>query len=97
MELHGDVDIQVALSLSAHLDALTAGPRPDVVFDLRSVSFLDCSGLGLLCRARNRALQRQGHFRLITNSDKVLCLLRHTGLAGAFELHPDVPTALQRS
>lgn len=96
VELHGEVDILAALSLSAHLDALTAGPRPDVVLDLRPVSFLDCAGLGLLCRARNRVLQRQGHLRLITNSDNFLRLLRHTGLRGVFELHPEVPMAPQR-
>ncbi|MEU6380766.1 STAS domain-containing protein [Streptomyces sp. NPDC046909] len=94
VELRGELDVLAALNLSARLDALTAGPRPDLVLDLRGVSFVDCGGLGLLSRARNRVLARRGRLRLVSDSPRFLRVLRCTRLAGVFEIHPDLPTAL---
>ncbi|MFI1760690.1 STAS domain-containing protein [Streptomyces sp. NPDC020800] len=89
--LQGDVDLLVAQTLVARLDALTARPRHDLVLDLRQVGFIDCTGLGILCRARNRSLARQGRLRLVTDSADLLRLLRATGLADVFEVQPRLP------
>ncbi|MFF7986108.1 STAS domain-containing protein [Streptomyces sp. NPDC007901] len=86
--LHGDIDVLAVLALRTALDALTSGPEPDLVVDLRAVSFIDCSGLGVLCRARNRIRSRQGRLRLIAPDDGFLRLLRRTGLDDTFELAP---------
>ncbi|MCH0562271.1 MULTISPECIES: STAS domain-containing protein [unclassified Streptomyces] len=91
---HGDLDLLSAPPLSARLDTLTAGPRPDVVLDLRAVSFIDCSGLGVLCRARNRALARQGRLRLVADSAHFLRIVRHVGLDGVFDIMPRLPETL---
>ncbi|EPD69059.1 STAS domain-containing protein [Streptomyces sp. HGB0020] len=94
VEVRGEIDIFTAVPLLARLDILTAGGRPDVVLDLRPVIFIDCSGLRLLCRTRNRVLARQGRLRLVTGSRRFLRVLRAVRLAGVFEIHPDLPTAL---
>ncbi|MFC9909876.1 STAS domain-containing protein [Streptomyces sp. NPDC059862] len=47
VELRGEIGILTAPPRAAHLDVLTAGPCPDLVLDLRSVSFIDCRGPGL--------------------------------------------------
>ncbi|WP_282699711.1 STAS domain-containing protein [Streptomyces sp. CC219B] len=94
VELHGELDLWAASLLTARLDALTAGPCPDLVLDLRDVSFVDCSGLAVLCRARTRALARHGRVRLVTASPHFLRLLRLTGLAGVFELYASLPNSL---
>ncbi|GGY15102.1 STAS domain-containing protein [Streptomyces djakartensis] len=94
VELRGEIDIRTAPSLAFRLEALTAAPHPDVVLDLRSTAFIDCAGLGVLCRARNRAEARQGRLRLVTDSASFRRILRNVGLAGAFELHSDLDTAL---
>ncbi|MFK4145363.1 STAS domain-containing protein [Streptomyces sp. NPDC004065] len=86
--LYGEVDLATTLSLGTRLDALTAGPRPDVVIDLRRVTFMDCAGLGLLCRARNRAAARGGRLRLAGADASLLRLFGRTGLAGRFEWAP---------
>ncbi|MEV5875370.1 hypothetical protein AB0L75_14285 [Streptomyces sp. NPDC052101] len=39
---------------SERLDTLTPDPRPDLVLDPRPVTFTDCAGLAVLCRADNR-------------------------------------------
>ncbi|MEU5538791.1 STAS domain-containing protein [Streptomyces sp. NPDC020362] len=89
--LQGDVDLLAAQTLVDRLDALTAQPRHDLVIDLRQVVFIDCTGLGVLCRTRNRALARRGRLRLVTDSVDFLRLLRTTGLAGVFEVHTRLP------
>jgi anti-sigma B factor antagonist len=91
VELRGEIDLRTAATLVARLDALTADPHPDLVLDLRPVSFIDCSGLGVLCRTRNRVLARHGRLRLVSGSARFLRILRCTGLAGVFEVHPLPP------
>ncbi|MFE9028401.1 STAS domain-containing protein [Streptomyces iakyrus] len=86
--LHGELDLLTAPALRARLDDATAGPCPDLVLDLRPVSFIDCTGLGVLCRVRNRVRARHGRLRLVTDSTRLARLLRHTGLAGVFEILP---------
>jgi anti-sigma B factor antagonist len=94
VELRGEIDIFTAPALAARLDALTADPHTDLVLDLRSTSFIDCTGLGVLCRARNRAEARCGRLRLVTDSSGFRRLLRAVGLAGVFELHSSLSEAL---
>lgn len=94
VEVRGEIDLFTAAPLSARLDTLTAVGCPDVVLDLRPMAFIDCSGLRLLCRARNRVLARHGRLRLVTGDRRFLRLLRAVRLAGVFEIHPDLPTAL---
>ncbi|MEU3980841.1 STAS domain-containing protein [Streptomyces sp. NPDC026672] len=89
--LRGEIDLLTATPLAARLDALTAGPRPDLVLDLRPVEFIDCAGLGVLCRVRNRVLERGGRLRLVTDSGMFRRVLRAAGLANVFELCPTVP------
>ncbi|MFF3464187.1 STAS domain-containing protein [Streptomyces sp. NPDC001984] len=92
--LHGEIDLLAVAPLSARLDALTAGPPPDLVLDLRPVAFIDCAGLGVLCRTRNRVRHSDGRLRLITDSALFRWILRAAGLEDVFELHPRLPRSL---
>ncbi|MFF9276679.1 STAS domain-containing protein [Streptomyces griseosporeus] len=89
----GCLDLLTAPTLSARLDALTDGPRPDLVIDLRAVSFIDCAGISVLCRARNRVRSRRGRLRLVTDSARFLRILRHVRLNGVFDILPGLPSA----
>ncbi|WP_405952521.1 STAS domain-containing protein [Streptomyces prunicolor] len=92
--LSGEMDLLTAQPLSARLDMLTAGPRPDLVLDLRSVTFIDCAGLSVLCRARNRTAVRGGRLRFVTGDTGFLRILRHAQLGGVFEIHARLSNAL---
>ncbi|MET8454243.1 STAS domain-containing protein [Streptomyces sp. NPDC005209] len=83
-----EIDLATAVPLTALLDSLTCGPSPDVVLDLTAVSFIDCAGLGALCRTRNRILARAGRLRLVTGDCRFPRILRAAGLDGVFEVHP---------
>ncbi|WP_442804021.1 STAS domain-containing protein [Streptomyces luteogriseus] len=97
VELRGEIDIFTAPPLAARMEALTAGPHSDLVLDLRSTAFIDCTGLGVLCRARNRAEARYGRLRLVTDSAGFRRILRAMGLAGVFEVHSSLNEALART
>ncbi|MFD4556613.1 STAS domain-containing protein [Streptomyces sp. NPDC058469] len=92
--LRGEIDLLTAQPLSARLDTLTADPRPDLVLDLRSLSFIDCAGLSVLCRAQNRIVARGGRLRLVTSNTGFLRILRHAVLGGVFEIHTRLSHAL---
>ncbi|MFJ9566924.1 STAS domain-containing protein [Streptomyces fuscichromogenes] len=89
--LYGEIDLVTAIPLVSGLDALTAGTHPDLVLDLRAVSFIDCAGLSVLCRTRNRVRARSGRLRLITDSARFLRILRAAGLADVFDVRPHLP------
>ncbi|MCX4706121.1 STAS domain-containing protein [Streptomyces sp. NBC_01373] len=91
VELYGEIDILTAPVVSARLDALTCDPYPQLVVDLRRVTFIDCRGLSALCRARNRALRCGGRVRLVIGSPRVLRMLRAVGLTDVFEVLPVLP------
>ncbi|WNI29103.1 STAS domain-containing protein [Streptomyces sp. ITFR-6] len=74
--LRDEIDIATATLIAPALDGATSAGSPHVVVDLTEVSFLDCSGLTLLCRARRRALDRDGRFWLVCDCPRILRLLR---------------------
>ena len=52
MLLHGEMDLDTAVQLTATLDAAIRETRGAFVIDLCDVSFLDSSGVNVLVRAR---------------------------------------------
>ncbi|TJZ59332.1 STAS domain-containing protein [Streptomyces piniterrae] len=92
LELRGELDILAVAVLSDRLNDLS-GARPDLLLDLRAVTFIDCAGLSLLVRARQRARDRGGRLRLtgVAAGGSVDRLLRMTGLIGEFEIVADRP------
>lgn len=94
VELTGELDLCAGVRAAGRLDAVTGGPRPDVVVDLRGVSFIDCSGLSVLIRARKRTLDRGGRFGIVGDSPCVLRLLRLTRTIRVFTVHDDLASAL---
>ncbi|MFD3451228.1 STAS domain-containing protein [Streptomyces sp. NPDC058691] len=94
VELSGELDLYAGESAGVRLDEASTGPHPDLVVDLRGLSFLDCSGLSVLIRARRRTLERGGSFGLVADNPPVLRLLRLTRTAGVFTVHGDLASAL---
>ncbi|MFF3510715.1 STAS domain-containing protein [Streptomyces sp. NPDC002573] len=94
VRLRGEIDILAARAVCPRLDGLTAGDRPDLVLDLRAVSFVDCAALGLLCHVRNRVVARGGRLRLPVDGTCVSQVLRRAGLAGVFDLCSGVPEGI---
>jgi anti-sigma B factor antagonist len=87
----GEIDMATVDALAEHLDAATERPEPQIVVDLRSVDFFDCSGLRVLCRADSRAKERGGALRLVSDQPRIHRLLRASGLLERFPPLPEIP------
>ncbi|WP_046500938.1 STAS domain-containing protein [Streptomyces odonnellii] len=92
VELHGEIDVLTAPAISEYLDSLTDVPKPDLLIDLQHVSFLDCRGLSVLCRARRRIRERGGRLALIIRNPPIHRMLRITGLLDAFDVLDACPS-----
>jgi anti-anti-sigma factor len=54
LALSGELDVSAAAELSVQLTAVMSG-EPWVIVDLADLAFIDCSSLGVLAGARERA------------------------------------------
>ncbi|MGI5468516.1 STAS domain-containing protein [Streptomyces sp. CA-132043] len=63
-----------------------AVPEKTMMIDLRHVTFMDCSGLDLLCRVRDRLAERGGRLVLMNLRPVVIRLLKLAALREPFEL-----------
>ncbi|WP_406343799.1 STAS domain-containing protein [Streptomyces sp. NBC_00648] len=94
VQLLGEIDIAVVLRVTAELDTVTGRPNADVVVDLGPVEFLDCCGLGLLCRARRRVEERGGRLTLAGPRPGIRRLLRIVRLDRVFAVTGTLDEAL---
>ncbi|MFH9421912.1 anti-sigma factor antagonist [Streptomyces sp. NPDC017529] len=76
LAFRGELDLALALALQPGIDE-SLPPRPEtVVVNLCQVGFMDCSGLALLCRLRERVAERSGRLVLLGPRPIVRRLLR---------------------
>lgn len=102
LALHGELDLAMALRIEADLllalyalhgtsAAVSALPvrasrGKTMVLDLRHVTFMDCSGLDLICRLRDQLAERNGRLVLMNLRPIVIRVLKLAALHEPFEL-----------
>lgn len=92
VEVHGEVDLSTAPELLAVLDR--AIDRLDsVIVDLRSCSFLDCSGLAALVAARDRAVHEDVAFAIVCGVNDPAQRLFDLAVPDLLMTFPDLLTA----
>ncbi|WP_311765243.1 STAS domain-containing protein [Streptomyces zingiberis] len=96
VELRGEVDIAAAVVISPYLDRATTPAEPRLAVDLSPVTFLDASGLRLLCRAHRRTQAQGGRLALVCRRPALLRVLALTGLESRFAPVPTLAEALSR-
>lgn len=89
----GEVDVYTAPKLKESLLAAASDGGARLVVDLRSVGFIDSSGLGVLVGALRRSRERDGWVRLVCSDDNVLKVLGITGLDKVFAVFSTVESA----
>ena len=93
VEARGEVDVATAPALRAAVDgALDDGPA-EVVVDLRGVTFIDSTGLGVLIGARRRCLDDGGDLRVVVTEPRILKVFEITGLADLFTIDASLEPA----
>ena len=89
----GEVDVETAPRLRKALISAGDVPAPMVVVDLREVTFLDSTGLGVLVAGLKRARENGGDLRLVATSSHILRMLAITRLDSVFSVFPDLAAA----
>jgi len=67
----------------------------DFVLDLESLDFIDSSGLETLLWLQDKCQELLGQVRLASCPEHISKVLEVTRLAGRFDCHPDVGTAVK--
>ncbi|MFD9793907.1 anti-sigma factor antagonist [Streptomyces sp. NPDC059070] len=80
VELRGEIDIAVLPQSLPVVDEVTSPQAAQVVIDLTPVTFLDCSGLRLLNRARLRLAARGGSLTVVCPHPFTLRVIALSGL-----------------
>jgi anti-sigma B factor antagonist len=89
--LAGEVDLSTAPALRERLASLIDGGATSIVIDLRQVTFMDSTGLGVLMGAHLRVRENEGELRLVTGEGPVLRVLTLAKLTDVFPVSSDLP------
>ena len=84
VRLAGELDLQVADDVGAVVEELLDAGSPQVVIDLRNLSFLDSSGVHMLIEAGQAAERRRRALALIRGPRNVQRVLQITGTEALF-------------
>ncbi|MER8186125.1 STAS domain-containing protein [Kitasatospora sp. NPDC094015] len=93
--LVGDLDLDTAPVARAALARTLALPCMLLCVDLRDVPFCSCAGPNLLLAARTTTRRTGRTLVLLAPGTSVLRLLRVSGTAGLFAVHPDLRHAVR--
>ncbi|HEX5494420.1 MAG TPA: STAS domain-containing protein [Mycobacteriales bacterium] len=93
LEVAGEVDVYTAPTLRDRITDLLDGGHRRLVVNLTTVEFIDSTGLGVLVGALNRARELGGRLDLVCPQERVLKLLRITGLDDVFSVYRSVGEA----
>ncbi|MEV2254146.1 STAS domain-containing protein [Streptomyces sp. NPDC050147] len=96
VELCGEIDLLAYQQIVPLLDPITGGTAATVVIDLTHTTFFDCSGLGLLVRARRRTKARGARLAVVCTHPLTLRVLRLTGLTLLLSPVPTLEEALRQ-
>ena len=78
---HGDVDLAGAPWLREALSDALAEGCVNLLMDLRSVTFIDSTGLGVLVGAGKKAYGLGGSMRIVCDNPRISKLLALTGIS----------------
>lgn len=97
MTIGGDLDLETSPQLDRELDSLSPPDTELVVLDLRELDFMDSTGLVVLIRAHQRAIERGQRLAVVKGGNQVQKLLRITRVAETLTLvdRPDELLPLQ--
>lgn len=86
----GDLDLHTAPALRRELEVQARRGHDQMVVDLDGVTFLDSIALGVLVGAQQRLASVDGTFEIVCSNERVLRLLRITGLDASMRVRASI-------
>ena len=95
LAIKGEIDVSTAPDLRDRLLSLAQADKNTVVVDLREVSFLDSTALGVLVSGLKRFRASGGDLKLVVTGRSVSKVLEITGLTDVFSIFETVEAAVK--
>ena len=92
--VEGEIDIYTAPRLRELLIDLVSKNNYQLVVNMDKVEFLDSTGLGVLVGGLKRVRAHDGSLDLVCTRERILRILRITGLTKVFGIHKTVDQAI---
>ena len=92
--VEGEIDIYTAPRLRELLTGLVSRGSYQLVVNLDKVGFLDSTGLGVLVGGLKRVRAHDGSLDLVCTQQRILKLLKITGLTEVFGIYQTVDQAI---
>ena len=92
--MEGEIDIYTAPRLRDLLIDLVSQGNYQLIVNLDKVGFLDSNGLGVLVGGLKRVRAHDGSLDLACTRERILEVLRITGLTKVFGIHQSVDQAI---
>lgn len=87
IQIGGEIDLATCPQLQAVLVELVDRGCRQLIVDLGQVSFLDCTGIGVLVDARRRVQEYGGSLKLVRPKPLVRRVLTLTGMTTVLPIH----------
>ena len=94
IQISGEVDLATCPQLRAVLVELVDRGFHQLIVDLEQVSFLDCTGIGVLVDALRRVQGHNGSLTLVRPKPLVWRVLTLTGMTAVLPVHTSLGEAL---
>ncbi|MPZ61360.1 MAG: anti-sigma factor antagonist [Propionibacteriales bacterium] len=94
IEIGGEIDVYTAPQLRERIGDLVDENHFNLIIDMERVEFLDSTGLGVLVGGLKRVRGNDGSLRLVCTQERLLKILRITGLTRVFAIFESVEAAL---
>ena len=94
VDVEGEIDISTAPRLRDLLIDLVSRGSYQLIVNLDKVGFLDSTGLGVLVGGLKRVRAHDGSLDLVCTRERILEILRITGLTKVFGIHQSVDQAI---
>ena len=94
IDVQGEIDMYTAPRLRELLIDLVGKGSYQLVVNLDKVGFLDSTGLGVLVGGLKRVRAHDGSLDLVCTQQRILKILKITGLTQVFGIYPTVDQAI---
>jgi anti-anti-sigma factor len=93
VQVHGEADVANVPQIREHAVELIEGGHCHFILDLRGVTFMDSTGLGVLVGVLKRIRAIQGDLKLVIANPDIVRIFTITGLHKVFPIYDSVGLA----
>jgi anti-anti-sigma factor len=94
VQVHGEADVSTVPQVREHTVELIEGGHRHLILDLRGVTFMDSTGLGVLVGILKRIRACHGDLKLVIANPDIVRIFTITGLHKVFPIYDSVDIAV---